>query len=59
MDIETVGYYDGRTKTRTPIKEGTYRAAFGEKPNKVRVETFSGMIVLTHPGSPSYRDRRD
>jgi len=57
MEIAQVGYYEGRNKARVPVQKGSIRAALGERTDQIRVETFEGMIVLTHPGDPGYRDR--
>jgi len=57
MDIVQVGYYSGRNKARVPIDKGSIRVALGNRTDKIRVETLEGMIVLTHPSDPSYRDR--
>lgn len=59
MDIVQVGYYDGRNKARVPVQKGSIRAALGERTDQLRVETLEGMIVLTHPADPSYRDRHE
>jgi hypothetical protein len=57
MEIAQVGYYEGRNKARVPVQKGSIRAALGERTDTLRIETLEGMIVLTHPADPSFRDR--
>jgi hypothetical protein len=59
MDFVKIGYYDRRQKARVPIDRGAIRAAFGERPDRVRVETFKGYIVLTDPNEQAWSHRDD
>lgn len=54
MDFAKVGYYSDRQKARVPVDRGAIRAAFGERLDTLRVETFEGYIVLTDPSDPRF-----
>lgn len=56
MEFAALGYYSGRDKVRVPIDRGTIRAAFGNHPQRLRVEALEGCIVLTDPSGPSFHD---
>jgi len=59
MDFAKVGYYPQRAKARVPIDKGSLRAAFGNRPDRVRVEVMEGFIVLTDPNEQAWRFRND
>lgn len=59
MRFAKVGYYDRRTKARVPIDKGEIRAAFGDRPTRLRVEVLEDMIILTDPADQAWRHRHD
>jgi len=59
MDVIQVGYYQGRSKARVPIDRGAIQAAFGRKPDRMRVEVLENAVVLTDIRGPDFRSRLD
>jgi len=57
MQIVKVGYYQGRNKARVPVDRGAIKAAYGRQPDRMRVETLEGAIILTDVRSRAWRDR--
>lgn len=59
MDFAKIGYYDRRQRARVPIDKGDIRAAFGQRPERLRVEVLEGAIILTDPKDQQWRYRND
>jgi hypothetical protein len=57
MHIVKVGYYNGRNKARVPVDRGAIKASLGRQPDRMRLETLEGAIVLTDVRGPAWRDR--
>lgn len=59
MRFVKMGYYNRRSKVRCPVDRSEIRAAYGDTPNRLRLEVLEDAIILTDPRDQAWTHRND